>query len=171
MSEEYAQSAINTVLDHEGGAYIAHDVDRGPSKWGITWKTAQELGFLSEESQVADLTREQAYGFYHQYFWLPMGLAQLSDATLAGKLLDLGVNIGARTVSRWLQQAVNSMGATVRVDGNVGPETAAAVNGKDGAAVLASVKAIAAQYYRTLAEKQPDKYAKFLEGWLTRLDV
>src|SRR5215472_14605342 len=90
------------LLDHEGGAYVADDHGRGPSKWGITLQTAQgcEPGWTADTIQ--NLTRDQAAAFYEAHFWNRYNIGLLDSQEVANKVCDLAVNAGPGTAIKFL---------------------------------------------------------------------
>jgi len=163
-------AAAAVLLNDEGSRYVPEDHGRGPSKYGITFRTAQAVGFFTDPSQIAGLTYDQASHFYQVYFWFPAGIYRIDNATLATKLLDLSANEGAATTIRFLQQAVDALAErpTLDVDGELGPETAEAVNALNAGSVLDALRERAAEHYRAIVARDPSE-APNLSGWLARL--
>jgi len=164
-------SAIAVLLQDEGGNYVPEDHGRGPSKWGITFKTAQAYGFVKSPAEIADLTREQATTFYYVYFWNRECLDLINDLTIATKALDLSVNEGPETTIQFLLQAVNALTEmpTLAVDGILGPHTAQAVNALNPQALLQALRERAEEHYRRIVAADPSEEPN-LAGWLARLD-
>lgn len=163
------QPCLDHLLKDESGAYVADDNGRGPSKWGITWKTAEAYGYLSSPDQIQNLTREQAAVFYRLYFWHVMRLDLIESLPLASRLFNLGVNISQHGVVMWLQDCVNMYSIRVKVDGWLGPITASVVNALPAESLLACVKGKAELFYRKLATDKPELYGRDLKSWLARL--
>jgi len=168
MSDSNFLPSVNHLLKDEKGILVTDDNGRGPSKWGITWETAQAVGFLEKPETIATLTRDQAIVFYRRYLWDEMHLSLLSSLPLASRLLNLGVNIGPATAIHWLQRTINSLNMRVKDDGVLGPKTAAVANAMGSDALLNGIKTRAKLYYESLAAQNP-VYAKDLAGWLNRL--
>jgi lysozyme family protein len=74
---------------------------------------------------------------------------------------DAAVNHGVGTAVRFLQQAVGA-----GVDGEIGPETRAAVERADVAQALSAYAELRRRRYRTLRH-----FWRFGRGWLRRVDV
>jgi lysozyme family protein len=115
--------AFAEVIKYEGG-YVNHPQDPGgPTNLGITQATLSR--WLRRRASVADvkaLTREKVKPIYKQNFWdvikgddLPGGV---DFATY-----DFAVNSGPSRAARYLQSVVG-----VEQDGQIGPETLAAVD-------------------------------------------
>ncbi len=156
---EHFDNAIAFTLQHEGG-YVNDPADAGgETKYGISKRAYPQL-------DIKALSIEQARAIYRRDYWDKPGIYRLSDAALAARLFDLGVNCGPRTAVRMLQRAVNRLAApSLAEDGILGPVTARAANEyRHKKALLAALKYEAASHYIALA--QP----RFLAGWLIRLE-
>ena len=163
-------AAVDALLNDEGDAYVPDDNGRGPSKWGITFKTAYADQFLLHESDIQTLTRDQAAAFYRMYFWNPQRMYSINDLSVATKVLDLCVNIGEQEGIILLQRSLNTNGADLTIDGQMGPKTLAAINAQDPAALLTAYRSTAKVYYEDIVAGNP-KLAGDLDGWLRRLDT
>jgi hypothetical protein len=104
--------------------------------------------------------------FYQAKFWNNW-LAQLATDDLAKRVFDFGINGGAGTSVITLQKAVNSLGGNLTVDGGWGPNTLAAANNCDQAALVQAFIAARAAHYQAIAAKNPAD-APYLAGWLAR---
>jgi lysozyme family protein len=118
--------AINETLDRESGEFTNNPRDPGgATKWGITLKTARKVygdGFTVE--QLQRLTREQAFGILlHEYLHEPK-FDQIRDERVRFIVFDFGVIAGQPTAAKSLQRVLG-----VDVDGIVGAQTLAAING------------------------------------------
>lgn len=125
---------IGPLLAVEGG-YTNNPADAGgETNWGITKAVARENGYAGA---MAAMTRDQATAIYRAKYWAKPGLYLIAplSAKLVAALFDTGVNMGTGTAGIFLQRALNALneqGADypdVRVDGGIGPSTAAAVKG------------------------------------------
>jgi lysozyme family protein len=169
-------SYIDGVISREGG-YSNHIADRGgETKWGITLATARAYDYTEA---MSEMSRDTAKAIYRTRYWTQPGFDRLAttDAALAGKLFDIGVNMGPATGIQFMQRALNVLNQQERVfpdiaiDGGLGPMTLAALNafltqrGADGRRVLlAMVAALQSVRYVELAEQAPDQEA-FQYGW------
>lgn len=157
-----AEEAINKLLEHEGSRYVPDDHGRGPSRYGVTLKTAQERFPNWTAQDIRDLNKSAATEFYRQEFWKRYHLERIQDQQLANKMLDLTVNLGGTTAVRLLQRAAG----VEPVDGILGSRTAAAANHMPQTTAL--LQAVAEEHYRKIVEARPE-WANCLEGWLARL--
>jgi len=87
------------------------------------------------------------------------------------KLFDTAVNVGVKQASKFLQSALNRLGAesatSLEIDGKIGPKTLAALCGQDEDIVLMLYAEEQARFYENLAARRPEQ-VKFLKGWLGR---
>jgi len=105
--------------------------------------------------------------FYQSKFWTPMNLGGLDSQDLANRVLDEGVNAGAKTAINLLQRAVNALRVPLEVDGQMGPITLSVVNGCDPEAILAAFRQQRLQRYREIVVAKPED-ARYLPEWEKR---
>lgn len=168
---------IDAVITREGG-YVDHPADRGgPTRWGITAATARAHGHAGP---VRTLTRAAAAEIYRRIYWLRPRLDAVATRAplLAAEMFDTGVNMGPRIAIGFLQRALNALNrgardyADIGIDGRIGPQTLAALDGflaargTAGETVLVkAVESLQGERYLRLAETRPANEA-FVYGWL-----
>ena len=182
-------AAHQTVMGHEGG-YANNPNDRGGETYkGIarnfhaTWG-----GWKYIDQAKAQLIKQPAYGtseyfswvrhlngkladinalqqlvleFYKKNFWKRLG--EINDQELAAWVYDKDVNTGDDG-SRWLQES-----AHVKVDGQIGSVTIAAVNAADPFVLLERMKSMAVDHY--LAEARKPGQKGFWKSWISRVGL
>ncbi|MGH7056433.1 MAG: glycoside hydrolase family 108 protein [Acetobacteraceae bacterium] len=163
-------AAVAIVLENEGG-YTDDPGDPGNWTGGVVGSgqlKGTNFGISAAaypRLDIANLTQAQAEAIYEADYWAPIqGDALPSGLSLI--VFDGAVNSGVEQSSVWLQQAVN-----VTTDGDIGPETLAAVAGwNSGAnpqppwALCASVLA-----WRLVALGQVPDFSDFGQGWMRRV--
>lgn len=155
------ESAIEMVLEKEGG-FSNHPRDKGGmTNFGITYKTYAAFHDIDPaavtEKMMRDLTREEAVEIYRTNYWS----AARCDALPPGIdlcVFDFGVNAGVRTAVRTLQEVVG-----VTKDGSIGPITLAAVVACDPDTVIRQYAEKRLAYYRSLED-----FDAFGRGWTIR---
>ena len=168
---------IEDVIDREGG-YSNHPADRGgPTRYGITEKTARANGYAGD---MRALPMADAARIYEQLYWTGPAFDQVAQRapTVAAELFDTGVNMGPATAAGFLQRALNALNRGGRdyrdivTDRCIGPRTLAALDAflrfrKHGgeAALHKAIEALQGEKYLHLAEMRPANEA-FLYGWL-----
>jgi lysozyme family protein len=168
---------IEKVIGVEGG-YSNHPADRGgPTKWGITEQVARAYGYNGD---MRNFPRELAITIYEKIYWIRPGFDRIATAypAVAEELFDIGVNMGPGTGAKFLQRALNVLnrGGTgypdIKVDGDVGPGTLAALKGyraqRGSAGEIVLLRLIDAQQavrYIEITEARPANEA-FMYGWV-----
>ncbi|UPG88356.1 N-acetylmuramidase [Luteibacter aegosomaticola] len=168
-------SFFPTLLKHEGG-FVNDPADPGgATNKGVTLKTFQLFAksLLNIEPTLDNLkalTDEQAGKIYKKQYWDAIHGDAIALQPLANIVFDFQVNAGGNA-SRLLQRVLNQLGATppLREDGVVGAGTLAALAKADAKAVYARYKQGRKDYYTNLVNQRP-ALAKFLKGWLNRVD-
>lgn len=136
MSATFLQM-VGRLLTHEGG-YVNDPQDPGgETNWGIAKRSYPDL-------DIRHLTRDKAVAIYKRDFWDKVQGDQLPPA-VAFQLFDAAVNHGIGNAVRWLQAA-----ARVKVDGQLGPATMAAVRSQATTDLLLRFNAARLDFYTNL---------------------
>jgi|15BtaG_2_1085339.scaffolds.fasta_scaffold00113_13 lysozyme family protein len=154
--------AFDKMIELEGG-YVNDSSDTGgETKFGLSKKTYPNLN-------IPSLSIEQAYQIYHEDWWQPFHLSEISSQAVANQLFHINVNVGTKNSTRLIQRALRAIyNLIIDDDGIIGPETIKAINSvcideKHEFGLLCSHKAEVANYYRNL--NRPE----YLKGWLNRI--
>jgi len=200
-STRYA-AAAKKLLAIEGG-FVDDPTDRGgATKYGISLRFLATAGaFDSDGDGIADfdldmdgdidgadvrkLTRGDAVFLYNRHFWQPLGCDAL-PMPLGEALFDQGVNGGLTAARKLLQRAINSClllipttrakNPLIKIDGNVGPATMAALrdvatsNSVGIAGLVTAFREAARERYRNIVARYPEQ-RRYLNGWLARADA
>lgn len=122
------ETALEHVFRYEGGFVDHPDDPGGRTNKGITQKTynawRKQIGQPSAD--VKTISEEEAREIYVVNYWNVVRGDDLPPA-LAVLMMDVAVNSGPGQAVKTLQRALNSGGAKLRVDGDLGPNTLAAV--------------------------------------------
>lgn len=151
--------ALAYVLENEGGFSNVPQDRGGPTRYGITAKTAARYGY-----DVRKLTKAQAAGIYRKSYWRYDGI---QDEALATKVFDFAVNAGVERANKMLQAVLNDCGMCLEVDGLIGPKTLLAVNSLRPWAVIQRFAQRQAEYYEEIIRKNPSQVV-FAKGWQAR---
>lgn len=155
---------IEAILDIERG-YVNHLKDRGgATNWGITQATL--TAWLGRPATIADvkaLTREEAGEIYKALYITRPGFDKIQDPKLRHLVVDSGVQHGQARATKWLQSLLG-----VKVDGQLGPITAEAINRRSMASNLYNeFLAARIRYYGEIITGNPSQ-AVFAKGWMVR---
>ena len=115
-------SALASILRHEGGYVFHKDDPGGMTNLGVTKRVWEEwVGHAVDEKAMRGLTPEMVAPLYKAKYWdkikgdnLPTGVDYA--------VFDAAVNSGPGRAAKWLQGCVG-----VEQDGAIGPKTLAAV--------------------------------------------
>ncbi len=183
-------AVIERTLEHEGGFVNNRHDPGGATNRGISLRFLQSRGDLHRDllellddnddgiidvADVRDIDHNEAVTIYRNYFWLP-SLDRLSAVSVAGKLFDMGVNMGPRQAGKISQRAARAHGRTLLDDGIIGPGSVEVFN-SIGAEFIYTLREAYAGFHRALTlrnnalirvgEDVPD-FDTFLPGWLNR---
>jgi lysozyme family protein len=173
--------AIGRVLKNEGGYSNVLGDNGGETYRGITRKnfpnwsgwtavdfTKRTTGLVDEQIiHNSDLEKE-VEDFYKKNFWDENRLGEVKDQDIAGKLLDMAVNMGSSRAGKILQQVLaNDCRLAINIDGKIGKETLGALNSQSPSFVLGKIKDRCKAFYESLVEARPQN-KQFLKGWLRR---
>ena len=147
---------IAIIFKREGGYVNDTDDSGGETNFGISKRAYQN-------EDIKNMTIERAKEIYYQDYWKPLNLHLLNSVFLAIHVFDMAVNSGRKTAVKMLQRIVKS-----DVDGTIGINTARSANNAVG--VVENYIIARKNYYKNLVIKRP-KNAKFLKGWLNRVDL
>ena len=150
-AREYKQTPDNPPAGVQGPCWAISGVNSG------AWPA--EFAQIAAWTQTADRALA-VKKFYLDHFWNEH-LAALTSDDLAKRVFDAGVNMGAATAVRLLQQALGC-----HVDCVWGPATVNAAN-QGGDALVEAFKYARADHYYRIVWRHPDD-ARYLKGWLAR---
>lgn len=163
-------ACLDVILPFEGGVSNDPDDPGGLTNRGVT-QAAYEAYCVKQrlpKRLVTVLTLPEIQTFYETEYWRPIRGEQLPHA-IALVLLDCAINQGAVYAPKLLQWAVG-----VVQDGQIGPQTLAAVAARDPEELAQTL--LWGRMMRYLAtcrawqqKGKPDPY-KYMYGWVIRLD-
>ena len=161
IMESSFESAIPIILKHEGGYCWVEGDAGGETNFGISKRSYPSV-------DIKNLTSADASVIYKRDWWDRYGYGRIGAQVIATKTLDMAVNMGAEPAHKIVQQAVNAIGAPpIDCDGDLGPQTLAAVNAAATATLLPAIQGLQANHYRNIVLARPQD-AKFLDNWLHR---
>jgi lysozyme family protein len=164
------QPALDYLWPNEGGFVVDNG---GPTNFGITQTTLDAANKKRPKAgypkSVRDLTRPQAADIYLNDF-LPSCFPSIKSQRVGTLLFDMGVNAGLQESIILMQRAVNACGytPTLKVDGQMGPNTLAGINGVDADALCTAFQNQRIVHYTYLANANPTVYGPSLKGWINR---
>ena len=150
----------------EGGFVDDPDDAGGATYAGVTLKVFRS--YYGGDRTVEDLkaiSNIEWCNIMKTGYWNRLQADRIGSQGVAEILADWAVNSGVRTAVKGVQRLLG-----VRQDGIVGDMTIAAINGEDPQRLFYDIKAARKQYYIDIVERKTSN-AKFLKGWLNRLEM
>lgn len=174
------KQAIPHILKHEGG-YVNNPNDSGgATNYGVSLRFLKgfngKVGDFDGDGDVdiadiKNMTVEDAMGIYEDFWWKKYKYGLINDQTIATKIFDFSVNMGAKRAHILLQQALNrAFGMNLAVDGIIGPATRGVINSieDDEEQILLNAYADEAWgFYSRLIARNP-RMKVFSRGWKRR---
>lgn len=171
-----ARQGINALLVLEGNkgvstATLSDDVveqaagDRGGrTKWGVTQATYDTFrSACGQPKRLVDyMVPEEMYQIYEIEYWIPSGGGRLPDG-LDYVVFQAAVNCGVATAIIMLQEIVGT-----KQDGQLGPQTLAAVATWDKAALIKAYLDRQKVYYDAIVASDSGQLVN-LQGWYNRI--
>jgi lysozyme family protein len=146
---------IDGILTREGG-YVDHPSDPGgETKYGIAKRS-------HPKEDIKNLTKERAAEIYEEDYWTPSRASSI-PGSLQETYFDMVVNMGQRRAVKILQEACNSKGCKLVVDGLIGRNTIRESKKIDDS----RLKVFRILFYTDLIKRKP-KLADFIVGWIRR---
>ncbi|MBQ2289976.1 MAG: hypothetical protein II249_04830 [Bacteroidaceae bacterium] len=164
-------SIIGKNLEHEGG-YVNNKNDRGgETKYGITNPFMEEYKYAlpgEKAIPIRDLTVDDAKLLY-KAMWDRYNLGYIRDKNLAYVIYDYMINSYAGTAARRVQEILNTRGAALKVDGQIGEKSLNAIHNSDYKWLVDEILKNRHHHYR---EQVKDDYTQheFYAGWMNRLN-
>lgn len=172
--------AIGAILEHEGG-YVNNPNDSGgATNFGVSLRFLADYpdyGDFNHDgivdiNDIKNMTVEDACVIYRDLWWDKYGYGRIDDQTIATKVFDLSVNMGAKRAHTLLQIALNkAFDLQLAADGILGPNTIQVINactdGDEEQMLISAYCDEAYAFYQRLIVKNP-KYRVFDKGWKRR---
>jgi lysozyme family protein len=148
--------AFDYLMAFEGGYSNDPDDPGGETKYGISKRQYPDL-------DIKNLTIHQAKEIYWRDYWTKYKCNLFISPAVAAKVFIAVVNMNASRAIRYLQEACNTLGAGLVVDGRIGPATILWINSyRHAQAIVAAFEGELYQHYKN--QNKP----RFIAGWLMR---
>jgi lysozyme family protein len=146
--------AFVSLMQNEGGYSNNPNDPGGETMWGVTKQVARDNGYTG---LMREMPKSTAFEIAQKLYWAPYHLDDVVDQQVAFNVLDAAYNGGHP--AEWLQAA-----AKVKVDGNIGPVTIAAVNAADPDKIIMRFDALRMRYLVKCGG-----WKSFGAGWMNRI--
>jgi lysozyme family protein len=161
-------AALKAILHHEGG-FVNHPKDPGGmTNLGVTKKVWEEwVGHEVDEKTMRGLTPEIVGPMYKVKYWDKVKGDDYDSINIAVFVTGMAWGSGSYQAIKSLQKSINDCGVKCTVDGKIGPKTISASNSIDARKLFDALTAERERFFRAISK---GKNAKFLKGWLNRLE-
>lgn len=177
--------ALRRTLYYEGGYSDNPHDPGGATKFGVSLRFLKSLGKLGDMDGDGDVDQadlmvvtqdpRRLRELYYENFWIAANCHRIYSEHLQIKLFDTAVNTGPGRAQRLMQKTFNMFGQELKVDGVIGPMTAAAINALHNRDwdILQAYRNVQLLFYRDLiaADRrlpEPKGLATFSRGWERR---
>ncbi len=161
--------ALKFTFVNEGG-YSDEPADHGgaTSQYGVTQEElARWRHHPVTKNDVRNMTAAEATAIYDSWYWKPLGCDKIVSSGVATCMFDIGVVRGIGVPPKYAQVICNNHGASLVVDGHIGPKSLAAINSLAPATFIHDFAARAEQGFRSIVDGNPSQHV-FLKGWVAR---
>lgn len=157
LTPEVIQGLCATPAQKKATGYVNDPADAGgETKFGVAKNANPALN-------IKALTWDDAKAVYYKKYWLAASCDKLPPQ-VAIIVFDGAINHGVERASKFLQQA-----AGVEADGDVGPVTLAKISSIPQNTLCNKIADLRVKFYKDIVAAKPTQ-AKFLNGWLRRID-
>lgn len=181
MDDARFEKAVAFVLSHEGGFSHHPNDPGGATNFGVSLRYLKEEGIdvdMDGDIDIDDiraLDEEMAKKIYKERWWDKGRYNEINELSLAAKILDMAVNMGAKQAHKIVQCTSNEISKkALRIDGILGAISRDRLNALTREnrtnLLIEKLKFNCGQFYRRLVSENPSLKV-FLRGWLNRSDA
>ena len=164
-------SIIGKNLGHEGG-YVNNKNDRGgETNWGITKPFMEEFKYAlpgGKSVPIKDLSVDDAKKMY-KAMWDRYNLGYIRDKNVAYAIFDYMINTYHHTAAKRVQDILNTQGASLKVDGQIGKKSLKAIHASDAKWLIDEILKNRQHNYRKQVKNDSTQHV-FYAGWMNRLN-
>ena len=168
--KELLDFSFTFSMNEEGNSVYTDDKNDpgGPTKYGISLTYDRDLipdknkDGKTDKEDVKLLTREDAFNAFSKKYWEQIVKFGFPNA-VTFMLTDMYLNPGPSITPKLLQNALNSCGHNLVVDGKIGNKTKEAVNKEDVYSLIIDLTNERIKYYQS----RPT-FTIYGKGWLAR---
>jgi lysozyme family protein len=134
---------------------------------GITYSAW--VGFYGKlkDKEFFDMSSEDWFRVFKKGYWDKVKGDDYDSKNIAIFVTGMAWGSGSYQAIKSLQKSINDCGVKCTVDGKIGPKTIAASNSIDARKLFDALTAERERFFRAISK---GKNAKFLKGWLNRLE-
>lgn len=134
------------------------------TNFGISARFYEDI--IGRPPSIADMkaiSKSLALSLYREYFWNDIQGDTIQNQSIANLICDHDVNAGERSIALIVQKILkNHFHINIAIDGDIGPQTASAINSVNQNELFNLIKEGRREYYNAIG-------GQFLQSWLNRL--
>lgn len=160
------KKALQAWIKKWEGGFVDDPLDRGgATNKGITIGTFRYFyGAAMTAKDLKTMTEEQWQRIFEVGYWKPWRADEIRSQGVANICVDWGWASGTKTAIKQVQRLLG-----VAVDGIVGKDTLAAINGAEPRELFERIKQARLAFVRDIVLRNPSQ-ARFSRGWTNRIN-
>lgn len=134
---------------------------------GITYAAWVSFYGKTKDKDFFEMSSEDWFRVFKKGYWDKVKGDEYDSVNIAIFVTGMAWGSGAYQAGKSLQKSINDCGVKCTVDGKIGPKTIAAANSIDPRKLFDALTTERERFFRAISK---GKNAKFLKGWLNRLE-
>jgi len=161
-------ATIARVIDTFEGGYVNNPNDAGgATNMGITLNTYRSVNPLATVNDIKNLPKQTAIDIYTKLYWNKYHIDKM-PTDIQDVVFDTFVQHNPITAGKIVQEAINTLGQSIAVDGTIGENTLDAMHMVGTKDLRNAILLQRKSFYVNQATSHPSQ-EQFLVGWLRRL--
>lgn len=155
-NKDYFERARSKGFTKDSGGY---------TQTGLTLDTFRKFKSNASVEDLKNVSYQDWLVCMKRFFWDKISGDSIKSQSVANAIMDFFWNSGyngTKTVQ-------NVLG--VKADGIIGKNSVAAINSRDPYDLWAHIQSARYDYFHSRVKSNPEKYKKYLAGWLNRLEA
>lgn len=146
---------------------------QGKTGWhtniGITYATWVQFFGKDQDADFFKMPSDKWFKIFKKGYWDALRGDSYQSKNIAVFVTGMAWGSGAKQAVKSLQRAINDCGIKIEMDGAIGPLTVGAANAIEPRKLFDALVVERERFFRAIAQPG-SKNAKFLKGWLNRLE-
>lgn len=134
---------------------------------GITYQTWMNTYGSSKDKEFFEMPIDMWWKIFKSRFYDKVKGDSFKSKKIAFFVTEIAWMSGVGEGAEHLQEALNSIGVKVAIDGSIGPKTLDAANSADQDKLFDALYTVRSNFYKKIST---GKNAKFYRGWMNRLN-
>jgi lysozyme family protein len=135
---------------------------------GVTYKTWVSIFGKNADNRFLKMSNDDWFKTYQKY-WNGVKASEMKHVNIGIACAQFAWGSGIYGGSKFIQKSLNKLGAKLKVDGKIGAQTIAQINKYPPSKLFNHLMKQRELFFYAIVENNPSQ-AKFLKGWLNRLN-